>query len=93
MVEGGASVIAAFLNLRSPSDEPLVDMHIVTVAPTIIGSAGVQAVQLISEVSLRSSMKHTPSAHRKLSQIPRMEPIAAEIFGKDAVFASRLRAI
>lgn len=93
MVEGGASVIAAFLNLRSPSDEPLVDMHIVTVAPTIIGSAGVQAVQLISEVSLRSSTKLFMSPYAQLPQIPKMDPIAAEIFGKDAVFASRLRAI
>ncbi|KAF8323941.1 bacterial bifunctional deaminase-reductase [Clavulina sp. PMI_390] len=72
MVEGGASVIASFLDLRDPNGQPVVDMHIVTVAPMIVGSEGVQAVSLISTT-------------------PVMHPVAAEVFGKDAVFASKLR--
>jgi len=74
MVEGGAAVIAAFLNLRGNNGEALVDMHVVTVAPTIIGPTGVQAASLIQ-------------------QIPTLYPVAAEVLGKDAVFASQLRAL
>jgi 2,5-diamino-6-(ribosylamino)-4(3H)-pyrimidinone 5'-phosphate reductase len=53
MVEGGATVIAAFLSLRDHNNESLVDMHIVTVAPTIVGSAGVQAIALIKQESIQ----------------------------------------
>lgn len=54
MVEGGATVIATFLDMREPddrgADKPIVDMHIVTVAPVMIGAVGVQAGALISKV-------------------------------------------
>lgn len=54
MVEGGATVIATFLDMRERdergNDRPIVDMHIVTVAPVMIGAAGVQAGALISKV-------------------------------------------
>lgn len=53
MVEGGAAVIAAFLNLRDNNGEALVDMHVVTVAPTIIGPTGVQAASLIQQESIQ----------------------------------------
>jgi len=71
MVEGGASVIATFMKLKDPDGKPMVDMHIVTVAPKVIGMSGVKATD--------------PGA-----EPPHLEPIDAEIFGKDAVFASRL---
>lgn len=51
MIEGGATVIAAFLDLRNASGDLLVDIHIVTVAATIIGPDGIQAAALISRVS------------------------------------------
>ncbi|KAF8336501.1 dihydrofolate reductase-like domain-containing protein [Cantharellus anzutake] len=43
MIEGGATVIAAFMKLQDQDETPTVDMHIVTVAPKIIGSSGLKA--------------------------------------------------
>jgi len=71
MVEGGASVIATFMKLEDPDGKPMVDMHIVTVAPKVIGMSGVKATDPDVEP-------------------PHLELIEAGIFGKDAVFASRL---
>lgn len=52
MVEGGAGVISSFLDFRDPGDdEPVVDIHVVTVAPMIIGSGAIHATGSISKVS------------------------------------------
>ncbi len=51
MVEGGASVIATFMKLEDPDGKPMVDMHIVTVAPKVIGMSGVKATDPDVEVS------------------------------------------
>ncbi len=41
MVEGGASVIRAFLTAAGSSASPVVDTVIVTVAPVLVGNEGV----------------------------------------------------
>jgi len=72
MVEGGARVISNFLRLQDEEGSPIVDVNIVTVAPTLIGATGI-------------------SATGALERVPKLEPIANAIFGKDAVFAFRSR--
>jgi len=41
MVEGGQRVIGSFLCHEDSSSKPVVDVLIVTVAPTLVGQAGV----------------------------------------------------
>ena len=54
MVEGGASVIATFMKLQDSDEKPTVDVHIVTVAPRVIGMSGVTATHPDTEVSTPS---------------------------------------
>jgi len=49
MVEGGAGVISNFLGLQDEQGYPVVDMHIVTVAPTLIGSTGILASKALEK--------------------------------------------
>ncbi|KAF9516561.1 hypothetical protein BS47DRAFT_1375953 [Hydnum rufescens UP504] len=58
--------------LRDEEGSPIVDVNIVTVAPTLIGATGIPATGA-------------------LERLPKLEPIANAIFGKDAVFAFRSR--
>jgi riboflavin biosynthesis pyrimidine reductase len=54
MVEGGARVISAFLDLRDMGEAPVVDILIVTVAPTIVGSSkAIRATQTLRNVRRR----------------------------------------
>ena len=44
MVEGGQRVISSFLSHQDAEANPVVDLLIVTVAPTFVGAAGVGAL-------------------------------------------------
>jgi 2,5-diamino-6-(ribosylamino)-4(3H)-pyrimidinone 5'-phosphate reductase len=52
MVEGGARVISNFLRLRDEEGSPIVDVNIVTVAPTLIGTTGIPATEALERVGV-----------------------------------------
>jgi 2,5-diamino-6-(ribosylamino)-4(3H)-pyrimidinone 5'-phosphate reductase len=51
MVEGGARVMASFFTLRD-GDLPVVDVHLVTVSPMMIGNGGYNPVAFLDKVRL-----------------------------------------
>ncbi|KAF8846129.1 bacterial bifunctional deaminase-reductase [Paxillus ammoniavirescens] len=78
MVEGGATVIKAFLNQasqRNTETPPVVDTLIVTVAPTLVGDEGVGYKVGFSG--------------RELNDIPKFTHVRTELMGKDTVIAGK----
>ncbi|SGY30343.1 BQ5605_C002g01144 [Microbotryum silenes-dioicae] len=74
MIEGGASVITAFL------EAGLVDLLIITVAPTIVGE-GICAV--------RQGLSLLRCAFYSQNLPPDLEPVETRVFGKDTVIVAR----
>ncbi|KAG9314141.1 dihydrofolate reductase-like domain-containing protein [Chiua virens] len=76
MVEGGASVIGTFINHaskpRRPSESPVVDTLVVTVAPTLVGNGGMGYAVGISGDTLNN---------------PKFTHLRTEMMGKDTVIA------
>ncbi|BGP53126.1 2,5-diamino-6-(ribosylamino)-4(3H)-pyrimidinone 5'-phosphate reductase [Rhodotorula sphaerocarpa] len=78
MVEGGASILASFL-----AEPDLVDLVVVTIAPTFVGPEGV-------DVPWRSSSAATATgAEPPARGLPRLEPLRTEVFGNDTVLFCR----
>jgi len=48
MVEGGASIMTSFLSLRDGS-RPVVDMHVVTVSPMMVGNGGYNPIAALDK--------------------------------------------
>jgi riboflavin biosynthesis pyrimidine reductase len=86
MVEGGATVIASFLSATSMS-KPAVDVVIVTVAPTFVGGDGGYQLEQVT-FQLCSPLRTSISV--SLSQIPSLQHVATEVFGRDAVVAMKV---
>lgn len=74
MVEGGSAVIASFLH-ASP---PVVDRLVVTVAPTLVGEAGVPVTPTEQQ------------GERVIVRPPALRHIASQHFGIDTVFAASI---
>lgn len=87
MVEGGASVIATFLQ-QQPS---IVDLVIITVAPVWVGPEGI-SIGPQAEVRWIRTLSSGVSADERIKFVPpQLEHVASRTFGKDVVFVCRPR--
>ena len=101
MVEGGASVIGSFLaeassshNTKSDIRRSVVDIVIVTVAPTLVGDDGIGygiglAREHVGHIS-RWNWGWFVDYSFLFPQIPKLQHIRTEVIGQDTVIAARL---
>lgn len=95
MVEGGASVIDAFMNQasqpRGPEESPVVDTLIVTVAPTIVGGDGLGYMVGVpgDKQSVNNHLVFLGMSTDLLHQGPKFVHVRTELMGKDAIIAGK----
>lgn len=89
MVEGGQRVISSFYAARDGDSRPVVDILIVTVAPTLVGPSGV-GVSLDRSEKVFKTRGLVENADHSVLQTLNLQHVRSEILGIDTVVACRV---
>lgn len=88
MVEGGATIIASFLDALSGSQSPHLDRVIITMAPMVVGSDGVGYANLtLKNVRLQTGARISAKSLRKITEFCL---IHSEKVGKDVMLTMKV---